>query len=147
MHDFPHTYRALATAGDEGAVQVTSPSLPDLETGAPPEFGGAPGIWSPETLLVAAVADCFILSFRAVARASKLDWQRLECRVDGRLERVERVTRFTHLAVHAELVLADGGDVDKAQRCLEKSEQVCLITQSLKADTDLHCTITEASAA
>jgi organic hydroperoxide reductase OsmC/OhrA len=31
------------------------------------QLGGPGGQWSPETLLVAAAAECFILTFRAVA--------------------------------------------------------------------------------
>lgn len=147
MQEFPHQYPASAAAGANGVVRVSSPELPDLETMPPPEFGGEPGYWSPETLLVAAVADCFILSFRAVARASKLDWQHLECKVDGRLDQIDRSTRFTHFDIHAELVHADAADADKARRCLEKAEQVCLITQSLNADTSLQCSITAASPA
>jgi organic hydroperoxide reductase OsmC/OhrA len=39
----------------------------------------APGnAWSPETSLVAAVADCFILTFRGVAQAAKFPWESLE---------------------------------------------------------------------
>ena len=39
------------------------------------------------TLLIAAVADCFILTFRAVARASRFEWISLGCTVDGVLDR------------------------------------------------------------
>lgn len=141
MQDFPHHYMVSADSGNEGAVRVSSPQLPSLETMPPPEFGGEPGYWSPETLLSAAVADCFILSFRAVARASGLNWTTLECDVDGKLERVDRVTRFTHFDVRARLQITDPDARDKAVRALEKAEQVCLITQSLNAETTLHCEV------
>ena len=41
-----------------------------------------------------AVADCFILSFRDIARASKLSWLSLECDVEGALTRIEGTARF-----------------------------------------------------
>src|SRR5690606_31542034 len=89
MHSFPHHYRTNATASSSGSVALGSPGLPDMETTAPPEFNGPEGFWSPETLLVGAVADCFILSFRAVAQASKFDWVDLRVEVEGTLDRVE----------------------------------------------------------
>ena len=141
MQDYPHHYRVSATGGNAGVVRVASPQLPSLETTPPPEYGGDPGYWSPETLLTAAVADCFVLSFRAVARASKLEWADLTCEVEGTLERVDRVVRFTHFDVSASLRITDTDGRDKATRCLEKAEQACLITNSLTAPTTLHCKV------
>lgn len=141
MHDYPHHYRVSAAGGITGVIRVSSPQLPSLDTTPPPEYGGDPGYWSPETLLVAAVADCFVLSFRAVARASSLEWSDLVCDVEGKLERVDRVTRFTHFDLRAQLRISDPDTRSKAERCLEKAEQACLITNSLSAETTLHCQI------
>ena len=43
------------------------------------EFGGPGDLWSPETMLAGAVAGCFILTFRAAARASSasIPWRKL----------------------------------------------------------------------
>ena len=134
MQNFPHHYQVTATGGVEGNVTVTSAGLPNLQTASPPEFDGPPGLWSPETLLTAAVANCFILTFRAaVACASKLEWNQLECKALGVLDRIERVTRFTEMHITVKLHLPAGSDADRAQRAVEKSEQACLITNSLNA--------------
>jgi organic hydroperoxide reductase OsmC/OhrA len=74
---------------------VASPALPSLETAAPPQFGGPGDVWSPETLLCASLADCFVLTFRAITRAARFRWLRLECRAEGLLERVGQVSQFT----------------------------------------------------
>jgi uncharacterized OsmC-like protein len=81
------------------------------------------------------------LTFRAVARASKLEWTRLECSAEGVLERVERVTRFTRVTVRATLTVPAGTDSDKAERLLEKSEEACLITRSMIAESHLEAEI------
>jgi organic hydroperoxide reductase OsmC/OhrA len=112
-----------------------------LSCAPPVEFGGPGDQWSPETLLVAAVADCFVLTFRAIARASKLPWKEVQCRAEGILDRVERSTRFTRLVLHAELLVVPGTDVEKAHRLLEKAEQTCLITNSLLAERELTCKV------
>lgn len=87
MQDLPHHYTTTATASAEGEIALETPGVTALATNAPAEFGGPGDRWSPETLFLGAIADCFVSSFRAVARASKLDWSRLECRVEGVLER------------------------------------------------------------
>ena len=61
--------------------------------------------WAAKTLLVAAVADCFVLSFRAVARASRFEWVSLDCEVGGKLDRIDRVMRFTSFEVTAKLTV------------------------------------------
>lgn len=137
MQDYPHHYLASASAGNQGSVTVSGEGLPELETQSPPQFGGPEGVWSPETMLSAAVANCFILSFRAIARASKFDWTALECNVDGVLDRPERATYFTGFNVHAVLRVPEGAKAEMAQRLLEKAEQICLISASLKAETTL----------
>ena len=137
MHPYPHTYRAVASAETSGSVAVTSPELPALETAAPPEFGGPGGAWSPETLLCASLADCFVLTFRAVSRAAKLTWLRLGCRVEGTLERVERTPQFTRFTTFADLVVPAGTDVEAARRLLEQAEHGCLIANSVRGTRSL----------
>jgi organic hydroperoxide reductase OsmC/OhrA len=105
-----------------------------MHSSAPRQFGGPGTRWSPETLLVAAVADCFVLTFRAVAAASRLPWTSIDCVAVGTLERVDRVTRFTHMTLRARLFVADDVDRDVALRVLERTEAQCLITRSLNAE-------------
>jgi organic hydroperoxide reductase OsmC/OhrA len=137
MQDFPHHYAVAANARPQGNVKLTSPGIEAIDSAPPAEFGGPGDRWSPESLLVAAVADCFILSFRAIARASKFDWVSLKCDADGVLGRSERVTQFTGFQLRAVLEVPQGTDPDKARRLLDKAEHACLITNSLKASPQL----------
>ncbi len=141
MQDLPHHYHVSASAEAEGTIALKADDLPQLVTASPAEFGGPGDQWSPETLLVGAVADCFILTFRSIARASKLDWTNLECSAEGVLERVERVTRFTKFTVRATLTVPAGTDAEKAQRLLGKAEEVCLITRSMLAESHLEAEV------
>jgi peroxiredoxin-like protein len=141
MQDLPHHYHVNASAEADGNITLKAEDLPQLVTAAPAEFGGPGDQWSPETLLVGAVADCFILTFRAIARASKLEWANLECSAEGVLDRVERVTRFTAFTVRATLTVPAGSDPDKARRLLEKAEGSCLVTRSMLAETHLEAEV------
>ena len=137
MQNLPHHYAVAAATSTEGNVDLSSPGLSRIDSAPPAEFGGPGDRWSPETLLVAAVADCFILTFKAIARASKLDWVALSCDVDGVLDRVDNVTRFTEFRLRAVLDAPPGTDERKAQRLLEKAELSCLITNSLNSESHL----------
>ena len=137
MLGYPHHYLVRAKGENEGSVVVSGEGMPDLETQSPPQFGGPEGYWSPETMLAAAVANCFVLSFRAIARASKFEWTALDCDVDGVLDRPGRTAYFTAFKVHAVLQVPEGAKIEMGQRLLEKSEQICLITASLKGEVEL----------
>lgn len=141
MQDYPHHYIVSADAANEGIIDVSSPGLETLPSLAPAEFGGPGDLWSPETFLVAAVADCFILTFRAVSRGSRFEWNSLSCEVDGVLDRVDKVTQFTDYHMKVVLHLPAGSNEKKAERLLHKSEQVCLVTNSLTGRRHLHTTI------
>jgi organic hydroperoxide reductase OsmC/OhrA len=137
MQDYPHHYIVSADAPSEGVINVSSKGLETLPSQAPAEFGGPGDLWSPETFLVAAVADCFILTFRAVARGSRFEWNSVKCEVEGVLDRVDRVTRFIEFDLRVTLHVPEGSDLHKAERLVEKSDHVCLVTNSLNAEMRL----------
>jgi|SRR5579863_9476703 len=141
MHPYPHTYIASADGDPTGSVAVTSTQLPRLETAAPPQFDGPGGAWSPETLLCASLADCFILTFRALSRAAQLKWLRLECRVEGVLERVERTSQFTRFTTFAKLLVSPGTDLGAARKLLEQAEHGCLVANSLRGSRSLEAQV------
>jgi peroxiredoxin-like protein len=141
MHPFPHRYTASAHATAEGATMVASDGVPDLVTAIPPQFGGTGGQWSPETLFIGAVADCFALTFRAMAAASKLSWLSLDCEAAGEVDRVDGVVRFTAIALRARLLVSANTDIERARRLLEKAERGCLVTRSLAFEASLEADV------
>ena len=141
MQDLPHHYLVRAEAHGESHVVIAGSGLESLETAGPPEFGGPGDVWSPETLLVGAVANCFILTFRAIARASRLEWQSLTCEAVGTLEKIDKVTQFTRFDLKACLTVGSDVDSRKAERLLGRAEQHCLITNSMKAASHLEAEV------
>lgn len=137
MQPLPHHYRATARGEPEGRVVLHHDGVAPIETAAPAEFGGPGDAWSPEGLLVAAIADCFILTFRAVARAARLEWDELQVRCEGKLERIDGVTAFTAFDLHAELTIAADVDPTQAEASLQRAERGCLVSNSLKAPVHL----------
>ncbi|MFZ0887404.1 MAG: OsmC family protein [Candidatus Binataceae bacterium] len=146
MQELPHHYKVEATAAQDGELMLESRGVEPIECAAPSEFGGPGNRWSPETMLAGAVAACFILTFRAVARASSFPWLSLTCSTEGRLERVDGTVRFTQFTLRPTLKVPAGADRDRAIRLLEKAERGCLVTGSLRSTVRLEPTVIQDSA-
>jgi peroxiredoxin-like protein len=137
MHPFPHHYIVNASVRPDGDVPLSTEGVRIIESAPPKEFDGPGNQWSPEGLLTAAVADCFVLSFRAIAAASKFAWSSLESRTEGTLDRIDGKMRFTRFDTHAKLHVAAGADVERAKKLLEKAEMACLVANSLSSERHL----------
>ena len=92
---------------------------------------------------MAAVANCFILTFRGVSRAARFEWEQLECHVEGVLERVSGVTQFSKFSTRAKLTVKAGLDSAKAQELLQRAEKGCLVANSLRGERHLEAEIIE----
>jgi peroxiredoxin-like protein len=100
---------------------------------APPEFGGEPGLWTPEHLLLGAVATCYVATFRAIAERSKLEVSGLEVFVEGVITKEPAGFRFTEIIVRPVITVERDSDRERALRLAEKAEHVCLVSRSLSA--------------
>jgi organic hydroperoxide reductase OsmC/OhrA len=137
MQALPHHYAVTATVSPGSHIDLTTAGVPSLPSDAPPEFDGPDGFWSPESMLVGAVADCVAITFRGVARASKLAWHAMTCDVVGTLDKVDGVTKFTEVRIRARVTLEDAADQPLAERVLDKAKRSCLITNSMTAAVSL----------
>jgi peroxiredoxin-like protein len=147
MKPLPHRYTVTASATEQSVVTLASPPLTSLDSTSPAEFDGPGTMWSPETFFVGAISDCFVLTFRAIAKASKLAWTSLVCEAVGTLDKTDNVMRFIGADLNVRLVIPFAADKEKAQKLLEKAERGCLITNSLKFTPALRAEIAVEQAA
>lgn len=131
MQPFPHHYDAHLSGAPTGYVRISTAGLPDLSAAAPKDFDGPGDAWSPELLLLAAVETCFLLTLRAVASLSKVEFTALDVDVEGTVDRQNGVTRFTEIVLRPRLTVLPGTDRARALRAMEKSEKACLVSASL----------------
>ena len=131
MKPLPHRYEVRIAGGPLGHATLASPGVPDLATAAPADFGGPGDAWSPEQLLVAAVEACFLLTFRAIAQASRIEFTSLAVEGAGSADRAEGGIRFTEIVLRPRLALPAGTDSIRVHRALEKAEKTCLVSASL----------------
>ncbi len=134
-----YTYHASAQwhLHDRSFVELEHGAPRIVHFSAPPEFGGETGVWTPEHFLLAAVASCFIASFRAVAAGSKLEFQGIEVAVEGILERDPGGYRFTTVTLRPVVIVFTENETERALRLIEKAERICLITRSLSSKIEV----------
>lgn len=129
----------------EGRIgTLHSPELnEEIEVATPPDFdGGVEGIWSPEHLFVSSVSSCFMTTFVAIAEYSKLSFENLQVKATAELGKVDGKFEVTEITLKPELVIGDEKFADKARRIMEKAEQACLITRSIKTKIIFQPTVT-----
>jgi organic hydroperoxide reductase OsmC/OhrA len=142
MADETHTYTTSLrwTAERRGTFSPTG--LPQLEVATPPEFpGGHPGVWSPEHLFVAAAEACLMTTFLAIAGNSKLAFKEYSSQAVGTLEKTAEGYRVSRIVLRPRLVIGDAAAVERAKRILERSEQLCLISRSMKTEVTLEAEV------
>src|SRR5215471_4995197 len=125
-----HRVQAWWTSGRTGIARTDSaPNA--LHFTAPFEFGGLEGRWTPEDLLLSAIASCYTTTFRALADYSKFEYSDLEVEVAGRVQKVESGYAFCTLATRPTLTISTGDDEPRALRLLQKTQELCLVSRAL----------------
>ena len=114
--------------------QIKGPTLPAVSVGAPPEFKGREGVWSPEHLFVASLNTCYMLTFLAVAENSKVPLVSFSSTAKGKLEKVPGSNyQITAIVVKPRVVIASANDLGRMPRILEKAKENCFVSNSIKS--------------
>jgi len=127
-----HTYRVTAwwTSGQTGITK--SSSAPNaIHFAAPAQFGGLEGRWTPEDMLLSAVASCFTTTFQAVASYSKFEFIDLEVAIEGNVAKTSSGYCFTRIVIHPRLRVSHEGAQARALELLKKVKGLCLVTRAL----------------
>ncbi|PYY12285.1 MAG: hypothetical protein DMG69_01695 [Acidobacteria bacterium] len=127
-----HKYHVLAwwTSGQTGLAK--SDSAPTaLHFTAPPQFGGLEGRWTPEDLLMTALAGCFTTTFHAIAKYSKFDYSDLEVAAEGTVTKTGTGYSFSEIVIRPNLTILDEEKRERAISLLQKAKALCLVSRAL----------------
>jgi organic hydroperoxide reductase OsmC/OhrA len=119
--------------------RIGSPDgLPDLEVASPPQFGGHPGLWSPEHLFVAAALACWMTTFVAIAGYSKLEFLAVEGGGEAEIApNEEKRYHVSAITLRPRVTVRREEDREKALRLIQKAESNCLIARSMRTPVAL----------
>ena len=126
----------------ERRVRLTSYGKPLLEAVTPPEFrGGTPDRWTPEDLLVASVASCYVLTFEAIAARRELSFTGFDIQAAGHVTlRADGRLGFVVIELHVSLTVAAGLEPE-AEAAARLAEKRCLISRALEVPVELELEI------
>lgn len=114
--------------------KIKGPTLPAISVGAPPEFKGREGQWTPEHLFVASINTCFMLTLLAIAENSKLTLVSFSSTAKGKLEKVPEASyQITEIVLKPRVVIASVKDLERVPRILEKAKESCFVSNSVKS--------------
>ncbi|GGW41286.1 OsmC family protein [Arenibacter certesii] len=145
-----HEFKVNLKWVEERKGVLTSPELSagesatdnSIEVATPPEFPkGMPHIWSPEHLFTASVSSCLLTTFLAIAENSKLEFTSFECEAVGIVEKVGKKLLMTEIILKPKLIIIHEKDRDRAERVLLKSEEACLISNSINTKVSMEITV------
>ena len=133
-----HNYN-LNLKWTEGRIgEFTSDQVPNLTVATPPQFPkGVPDIWSPEHLIVGAVSSCLMTTFVAIAENSNLQFSSFECGAEGIVEKVDGKFMVSEINLKPKVVIKQEKDKERANRIVDKAENACLISNSVRSKINL----------
>jgi peroxiredoxin-like protein len=132
MRSQEHVYRVAAwwTSGRTGLAKSDSaPSA--IHFTAPAEFGGLEGRWTPEELLLAAIAGCFTTTVRSIAGTADLDFTDLQVEASGTIRKAESGYTFSEIVVRPNLKISSDEERERALDLLHRAEKLCLVARAI----------------
>lgn len=128
-----YTYRVSAwwTSGRTGLAKCeSSPNTIHFSEAA--ELGGLQGRWTPEQLLLCALAGCFTTTFHDVARGAKFDYTDLEVEIEGCVHRSRNAgCSFDEILIRPRLTVHSEDQCEAGLMLLRRTKSVCLISRAI----------------
>jgi peroxiredoxin-like protein len=128
-----HRYRVVAwwTSGQTGIAKSDS-VLSAIHFASPPQFGGLEGRWTPEDLLMTALASCFTTTFHAIAGYSKFEYTDLAVEAEGTVNKADNIGyAFTEIVMRPSLTIPHKEQRERAFNLLHKANTLCLVSRAL----------------
>ena len=100
----------------------------------PPEFGGHPGIWSPEDLYVASAEVCALTTFLFLIEKLRGRIISYESSAEGIAQMVDGTFIFKEIAIRPMVLVPTTEDREKAQKAFEMVPGLCVVSKSIKTE-------------
>jgi len=128
-----YTYRVSAwwTSGRTGLAQCES-SPNTIHFSEAVELGGLQGRWTPEQLLLCALAGCFTTTFHDVARSAKFDFLDLEVEIEACVRRSRSAgCNFNEILIRPRLKVHSDDQCETGLQLLRRTKSVCMISRAI----------------
>lgn len=138
-----YTYRVSAwwTSGRTGLAKCeSSPNTIHFSEAA--ELGGLQGRWTPEQLLLCALAGCFTTSFNDIARGAKFDYTDLEVEIEGTVRRNRAAgCGFNEILIRPRLTVQSEDQREAGLNLLRRTKSICMISRAITVPQTMEPTV------
>ena len=134
-----HRYGVRTRYQGSQDLSLEAPGKPVLQVASPPEFrGGIRGVWSPEELLVGALASCFERTVVAIAEYKGMPLLSVRVDATGHVQRKDGKYHFVLFELDVDLE-SDAGREPEAKHIAELAYERCLVGSAL--DVPVHLSV------
>ncbi len=122
---------------------ASAPGKVTLPVSSAPEYAGNALRWNPEDLLGAALANCHMLTFLALAAKAKLEVRAYEDHAEAILDTVDKVTSVATICLRPTIRVAPGTSMAKVMDLFQKAHKYCFVANSIKSKVVMEPRIVE----
>jgi len=138
-----YTYRVSAwwTSGRTGLAKCeSSPNTIHFSEAA--ELGGLQGRWTPEQLLLCALAGCFTTTFHDVARMAKFEFTDLEVEIEGSVRRSRTAgCNFNEILIRPRLTVHSEDMCEAGLALLRRAKSICMSSRAITVPQTMEPTV------
>ena len=143
-----HKFRVVAWWSSARTGIAKSDSAPNaIHFTAPIELGGIEGRWTPEDLLLGAVASCYTTTFRTIAERMHFEYIDFQVEVSGIVATSDSGYDFTGISIRADLAVDAEEKKELGLNLLQKTKELCLVTRVLRTQQSFLPSVTVGSPA
>ena len=102
------------------------------------EFGGSGKEWSPEHLFLSSLISCYMSTFLSFTKKYNFTITHFECSAIGEIEPEKGKYKFTRVNIYPKIYIADESLREKATAVIQKTQQYCLVSNSINAAIIYH---------
>ena len=138
-----YTYRVSAwwTSGRTGLAKCES-SPHTIHFSETAELGGLEGRWTPEQLLLCALAGSFTTTFADIARSLKFDYTDLEVEIQGSVRHSRTAgSNFKEILIRSRLTVKCEEQSEAGLNLLRRTQSVCMISRAIAVPQTLEPTV------
>jgi peroxiredoxin-like protein len=128
---FHYHVSAWWSSGRAGLAKADS-SHATIHFAAPVEFGGMEGRWTPEELLLAAVASCYTTTLGVLAAKARIELTDLQVEASVSVTRSETGYAIEAIELRPGAKIASAEDGERILELLHKAEKLCLVARALR---------------
>lgn len=132
-----HTFKVATKWRGGKTWEINTGEADMIRGGSPSVFGGEPGRWTPEELMLASIDACHQASFISLCARKDFEFVSYESENEGQLEHDGEMFRFTKMTIRPRIGVKSEDDIERAKELIHKAHKGCFMSNSVNSDVTI----------